>query len=266
MTEIETERGETEILRDNDVEVRRDRVREERQEIQCYGCGAPLWHPYRMEKCRHVICMGCYQVSSKYIPNECMVCRGKTKCSYDAVHQEKISGIAQCSARDAEIEAIKAQQEGGVRVIIEYGNTAVGDPGSAYTVEAYAKCTKLEKGAGYKGKPPPAPSRALTRVDFNINPSFPKAAIKVMQAPFTLSRTMQIKFCCELTFHVPGAAEIIVPYYMHHEAKTTRKIVVVLPNGAEGTGVRKPKPIKVFDYGWGEEDPEPPSCAVVRAE
>lgn len=73
--------------------------------------------------------------------------------------------------------------------------------------------------------------RALARVDFNINPDFPKSAVKVTQAPFTLTRTMALAFTCEMTAHFSSAnalPSVVIPYTIHHAPKTERKLVLVL--------------------------------------
>jgi len=85
-----------------------------------------------------------------------------------------------------------------------------------------------------------------------------------MGPSFTLSRTMSTKFYCEITAHIQGLPPIVIPYYMHHEPKTLRKVILFCQNyTADTPTARKVQPIHVFNYGADEEDPEPPTCVCI---
>jgi pimeloyl-ACP methyl ester carboxylesterase len=276
----EEEKGRATKAGEETPEAQEERLKAENAEDKCLRCGESLWRPARMSVCRHVICGVCHEETTKFLA-ECPVCRQKAQVERSAEHQQSLEGRPDAAGRSKRYDDFMEQQSTTCRLIVEYGNTAEGSAGSAYCVEAFVRCLKLEKGSKYKGKGTVDARTVLSRVDFNINPDFPKAAIKVLAPPFKLQRTMGIKFVCELLLHFQGLpAPIVVPYYMHHEPVTSRRLIISFSNwppspatleaaatalSGQPAGRRgKVTQLRVFDHGWGESEPEPPAVSWMR--
>eukprot|EP00760_Papus_ankaliazontas_P004670 PhM_4_TR12018/c0_g1_i1/m.105237/K10395/KIF4_21_27; kinesin family member 4/21/27 len=209
-----------------------ERLRSERGETVCLGCDSLLWQPRRWQACRHVVCCRCYLECGRYGKN-CIVCGKRTDAREDPEHQAALEQQPSAPQLSAEFESHKQQRERCGRLVLEYGNSASGTAGSAYAVEAFLSAVKYEKGT--KCKRTIDPKRVIARVEFNINPDFPKSAVKVTApGPFKLARTMASAFPCDMFVYFDdksGIPPVTVPYTIEHSAKlTTRRIVLVLPS------------------------------------
>jgi len=150
----------------------------------------------------------------------------------EAAHHAYLEAHPAAMMRRAEYDADCVIRERCGYVVFEYGNTAVGTSGSAYSVEAFLKCVNYFKGS--KCKRAVNVKRLVKRVEFNINPDFPKAAVKVSEAnsqgAFTLSRTMASAFPCDMAvfFTDDSIPPISIPYEIRHVPSTRLVAVLIL--------------------------------------
>eukprot|EP00759_Apiculatamorpha_spiralis_P029206 PhF_6_TR31482/c0_g1_i1/m.46283/K10395/KIF4_21_27; kinesin family member 4/21/27 len=210
------------------------RLAAEKQEIVCSNCDQPLWRPRRKKICRHVFCFECYYKVLQY-NCPCSVCKATGEFTDDdAEHQSYLATVPSCIAREREYQSRVAKKENSMSLVFEYGNTSSPAGGSAYTVQAYLRCIKAEKGS--KCKRAIEPKRCISRVEFNINPDFPKSAVKVTASPYVLDRTMASAFPCDMTIYFEDSYKIppiTLPYTIHHVPHCRNIAVVVLPSDPE---------------------------------
>ena len=212
------------------------RLQLEHSQSNCDYCDEVLWKPQRAEICRHVWCCVCHMKS--HLVTKCCPVVGcdfshvvqKVESNFD--HQNFILGSLSDSEIDSQklkLKTYQKQRDLQTRIIVEYGNTAIGSSGEAYTVNAFLRVVKIEKGK--KAAP------QISRVEFDINPRFPKSAIKVMSPPYTLQRTMALAFSCNIAIRWKdgGAAHTVFPYRIHHEPSTTRRAVLIVSGQSKGS-------------------------------
>ena len=147
------------------------------------------------------------------------------------------------------IRSIADEHSKYLRIVVEYGNSAV-PAGSAiggksnaqvFTCKAFAQIASITRGSKLATTKSPLmtdASRALSRVEFDINPDFPQAAIKVTAAPFVLERSMAMKYSCNIRLCFAAGVGVpvdplIIPYSVEHEPMTTRRIVILLSPSSE---------------------------------
>jgi pimeloyl-ACP methyl ester carboxylesterase len=227
-------------------------------DCECCGEALDAAAPRRFTVCRHIVCVLCY-LRTAAVTSLCPVCHpilatvplGKAKAASlcvpqdDSEHQRLLErlGSSERALNRRELIAADVQlRKSSPRVVLEYGNTATGSQGAAMTVQAFMRIASTTKGGGASGVQQPggrgakaaasaAPLAApsIDCVAFNINPDFPKSAVKVRAAPFTLERTMSTRFTCEMivTFNNKcGIPPIAVPYCVMHEPLTLRRVAV----------------------------------------
>eukprot|EP00755_Sulcionema_specki_P017277 Sspe_Gene.11089::Locus_3738_Transcript_2_2_Confidence_0.750_Length_3089::g.11089::m.11089/K10395/KIF4_21_27; kinesin family member 4/21/27 len=223
---------------------RLERERAEREKTVCDICEDVLWKPVRMPICRHVICWMCHLRSSNFT-KKCPTC-GETAAGAvtDDVHHAlllEMCGAAQLEARRDRDKKEEHDRDTSMRIILEYGNTAEGMGGEVHTVEAFMQVAKVEKGKLCK-RALPDKGRIIARVDFDINPSYPKAAIKVAKAPFTLTRTMASLFPCNMTVRWAESSfpPVTIPYTVSHDKRTTSRVAVILPSSGPLKNTKDP--------------------------
>eukprot|EP01062_Namystynia_karyoxenos_P057832 TRINITY_DN489_c5_g1_i1.p1 TRINITY_DN489_c5_g1~~TRINITY_DN489_c5_g1_i1.p1 ORF type:complete len:1110 (+),score=222.31 TRINITY_DN489_c5_g1_i1:69-3398(+) len=228
-------------------EKRREREDKERAQTQCDGeCAGLLWRPVRLDPCRHVLCLPCARQTVRYNA-ECPAC-GQRAEGYprelreDEEHQRSLA--ASHSAEDVSrlqqrVDDIDCARDAEFRLVLEYGNTDSAPDGGqdvSRSVEAFVRIVRAERGRRCKQKWPSgtSPSTWIQRVDFDINPDYPKAAIRVSSpGPFLLSRTMSTRFPVYMTVHWQQSLNLppltILHNIQHGEAVFARRIAVVLP-------------------------------------
>ena len=230
---------------DTQEEVESDAARDarlaaEQCEETCGVCADLLWEPLRFAVCRHVLCTMCHTRCLVKYSKMCPICDTPSTTEKSEAHMKHLTATVDGSRleqREKRHHKEVDERARASRVIVEYGNTAVGVSGECYTVKAYVKVAKAERGSRSKV----SLSGAIKTAEFNINPRYPKAAVKVTTAPFTLERTMISKFPCHMTVKWADTtlAPVLIPYYVAHEAKTAR-FVSVSVTGAPTQSVKTP--------------------------
>jgi hypothetical protein len=229
----------------------------------CDGCAEVLClRPRRLAGCRHALCELCFVRGPRYT-GRCPVCQGADVAlcpdGERAAHEAFVASVPGCVQRSEALAPELAERRALTRFTIEYGNTASGSSGSAYTVEAFARVGRVEKGtaAAKTAAAAASPGRMVTRVEFNINPDFPKSAVKATAPPFTLQRTMATQFTCAMTVvfaEALGVPPVTIPYHVRHQPVTRRCVVVyVRPAAAGAVPPRKAPPAVVVDHDAGIE-------------
>eukprot|EP01059_Diplonema_ambulator_P019726 TRINITY_DN33370_c0_g1_i1.p1 TRINITY_DN33370_c0_g1~~TRINITY_DN33370_c0_g1_i1.p1 ORF type:complete len:987 (+),score=103.96 TRINITY_DN33370_c0_g1_i1:76-2961(+) len=221
-------------------DVKEARINAERSTNTCDMCGRLLWHPIRIDPCRHVMCRLCHERTLGY-NTVCPVLKCKVKVERsekDADHHAAIVGRVgktELEARECEDAQERHARDTTMRVVLEYGNTSSGTAdGEAHTVTAFMKVSKVEKGKSYKNK---LVKPSITRVDFNINPRYPKSAVRVTTAPFELTRTMASKFPCDMTIRWSDTLPpTTIPYTIQHQLRTTRRAVIQIADPSKKPG------------------------------
>eukprot|EP01063_Lacrimia_lanifica_P034469 TRINITY_DN6378_c0_g3_i2.p1 TRINITY_DN6378_c0_g3~~TRINITY_DN6378_c0_g3_i2.p1 ORF type:complete len:978 (+),score=201.30 TRINITY_DN6378_c0_g3_i2:57-2990(+) len=226
-------------------EQREERLKKEQLQDECDVCGQLLWQPQRVDSCRHVFCSICAQLQLVRFYKKCPVCHYASADSKhlldDADHFAAIKARAPPEAVAKREDAVAAEEEAlrkSCRCIVKYGNTASGSGGGeTHAVKAFLSVHKLECGKKCKERFPDA----IKRVDFDINPRYPKSAVKVTSPPFTLERTMSTRFPCNMTIHWKDSSlpPLTLFYTIRHDPDTTWYTAVTLDGGKPSTSVKK---------------------------
>lgn len=203
------------------------RAETEMLEQQCSCCSMPLWRPERGRDCRHAVCGWCF-IARGAVSKRCPTCK---RAPYDCVegetkdmHQHMLSSVVRIAQYGANnVDAAIQLRKTLPRISLEFGNTASGAKGASFAVVASIRCIGVSKGAGKLCQTAIgnlSASSVISKVGFDINPSFPKSAVKVTQPPFTLSRDMATPFTCamQISFGVPSLSwlTLVLPYAIHH--------------------------------------------------
>ena len=204
----------------------------ELRELQCLLCGAPLYQPQRMAKCRHVLCRLCWLRTSRY-SGQCHVCGKKSQTDPGQEdHQQRLDAAHIPGYEDAQkrLEDYMTSSAQCLRLVLEYGNTATPDSGAAHAVEAFLRPLRTERGGSVKKNIDLR--RSITRVEFDINPDFPKSAVRVNAPPFILQRTMASLFPCDMTVTFEPTLclpPLRIPYTISHSPSSILYVVLVIP-------------------------------------
>jgi hypothetical protein len=154
------------------------------------------------------------------------------------------------------------ERAGEAFVMLEFGNTAKAVGGDAVgRFEVTASLAVL--GPLCRNLPAPA-GQLIQSVGFNINPAFPKSAVRVQApGPFALSRTMASAFPCD--FQVAwrpslGWRRLVVTYCVQQEEPDfRRRLLVRVAGGGGAAAARAPEVV----YLWWKRDLSQPACSFV---
>ncbi|CAJ1366021.1 unnamed protein product [Effrenium voratum] len=142
--------------------------------------------------------------------------------------------LSQC--RDAEASAVEQlhtleqlveARQASPRLILQYGNKSAGSGGKrSYTT--FFKVVSAE-GVADKG--------SVAKVDFNINPGYSKPTASLKESNdktlgFTFEYAMARAYPCHMTIHFKselGLPKLVIEHYVQDEPKTTRRILLQLP-------------------------------------
>lgn len=205
--------------------------------------------------CRHALCGTCFVSTSAINPLECPVVgcgfRG-TENLWVPIH------------REGEPIVLPSLSKPGTMVFeIEFGNTAT-PPDDSGRVEStvFFRVLRVNNVASKSST-----QKCIQSVAFNINPSYPKSAVKVSApGPFHLTRTMASKFPAD--FIVGFKPELNLPtlwitYQVQHALPTwSRKLVVIAP----ANGVSKAHQKKEVVFKWFGRDLSSPLISVLHIE
>jgi hypothetical protein len=144
-------------------------------QADCMACGGALGGGggcgVRVEDCRHVICRD---------------------CARRTLALNRACPLPRCTAVYRGPQP-KSKSGGGdeFSTVITFGNTAQCVRGDCYAVTASVT------------------GKLVASVAFDINPAFPKSAVRVAKPPFELARTMESCFPCDM--HITWAPSVGLP-------------------------------------------------------
>jgi hypothetical protein len=135
-------------------------------------------------------------------------------------------------------------------LLIQFGNKAV-KSGEKITSTAFIE----------------ASSSVMSQINyctFNINPEFPKSAVKVDKIPFELSRSMLRGFPCDMTIYWKptfNRPPLCISYYMEVDKPLTKRNLFLILEKEEAAVKGKKKAI---DYVWSGRDESLPTLSTVK--
>eukprot|EP01105_Mastigella_eilhardi_P008055 TRINITY_DN1988_c0_g1_i1.p1 TRINITY_DN1988_c0_g1~~TRINITY_DN1988_c0_g1_i1.p1 ORF type:complete len:403 (-),score=74.64 TRINITY_DN1988_c0_g1_i1:32-1240(-) len=216
-------------------EARVARLSAEVAQTACDVCGreADPASRVRLSPCRHLLCAYCCCWSLGVNRNHCPVARCPLECVVSV---------------EGHVPKLPRAPAGESRFVLEFGNTAsrVDDAGR-HAVTAFVAC---------------AGSCLIRWVAFDINPSYPKSAVRVQSHPFELSRTMADAFPCDMLvewradLHWP---QLRIGYTIQHAVPSFRRrlLVRVMPDTRRAT---RQAPVR---YLWSDRDLGQPTVSWV---
>ncbi|CAK9018797.1 unnamed protein product [Durusdinium trenchii] len=232
---------------DEDDEERQEReakeaaalLQQEATQSQCDFCRKPLIQPIRLSRCRCALCACCVEVTVRYM-RECPVCESAVdvkagKVTSDAsnellAHVE--DRVARAGEEIAEQQGVLQQlvdaRQASQRLVLQYGNTSSGR-GSKRSYTTFLKVVQAEGGPSEKG--------SVLKVDFNINPGYAKPTATAKEPNdkslgFAFEYAMARAYPCHMTVHFKpelGLPKLIIEHYVRDEPKTSRRILIQLP-------------------------------------
>eukprot|EP00913_Durusdinium_trenchii_P012068 g11336.t1 len=197
---------------DEDDEERQEReakeaaalLQQEATQSQCDFCRKPLIQPIRLSRCRCALCACCVEVTVRYM-RECPVCE---------------------SAVDVKAGKVTSDASNELLAHVE---DRVARAGSKRSYTTFLKVVQAEGGPPEKG--------SVLKVDFNINPGYAKPTATAKEPNdkslgFAFEYAMARAYPCHMTVHFKpelGLPKLIIEHYVRDEPKTSRRILIQLP-------------------------------------
>ena len=228
--------------------------------------GAPVGR-VRLSACRHLLCAPCATWTLGINPGHCPVprCARPRVVGADA---EPADGRPGAPAQSAVPRPVP-EHAGEAFVMLEFGNTARAVGGDA--VGRFEVTAGLAVLGPLCRNLPAAAGQLIHSVGFNINPQFPRSAVRVAApGPFALSRTMASAFPCDLQIAwrpALGWRRLVVTYAVQHEEPDFRRRLLVRvaraggPAAGPGRAARGEGAEVVFR--WRDRDPSLPASSFV---
>mmetsp|Transcript_3695 Transcript_3695/g.9396 ORF Transcript_3695/g.9396 Transcript_3695/m.9396 type:complete len:1002 (+) Transcript_3695:77-3082(+) len=244
------------------------RAAEEMSQTDCHACQHPLVEPVRLFKCRCALCACCVERTVRYT-RQCPACgtpvavqsstggiRNDATEAWLAKLAELVPGDALNFQHSLLTQMVEARRNSS-RLVLEYGNTSQ-SAGSKISFTTFLKVVKVEGSLINK--------KAITHVDFNINPGYSKPTASCRDATdkklgFTFEYAMARPFPCVITAHSAKEVGIVltINYTVQTSARFARRIIIEVRNNST---TAKPVPVTLFP--WSETD-APPNAWVRRA-
>ncbi|CAJ1372941.1 unnamed protein product [Effrenium voratum] len=227
---------------DEDDEERQEReakeaaalLNQEASQSHCDLCRKALIRPVRLARCRCALCACCVEVTVLYM-RDCPVCFSPVDVKGGkAVSDASSELLSQCQDAEASaveqlhtLEQLVEARQASPRLILQYGNKSAGSGGKrSYTT--FFKVVSAE-GVADKG--------SVAKVDFNINPGYSKPTASLKESNdktlgFTFEYAMARAYPCHMTIHFKselGLPKLVIEHYVQDEPKTTRRILLQLP-------------------------------------
>lgn len=194
----------------------------------------------RLPDCRHLLCYSCCCRTIKLNSYECPVVSCATKLTMSSSQLSSYS-LPFSSANEKHI-------------IIQFGNSSKSTSSSSqrYEYTAFVKC-----------KTP----NVIDSVSFDINPGYPKSAIRVSEAPYELVRIMNGEFPCDLIIQWNKALnwpKLRITYYVQNEQHNfTRNLLVRVPNQSNTAAIKSHRVRGEIVYNWADRDTTKPNTNYV---
>ncbi len=190
----------------------------ELQQRLCMLCGSHFVFPLRLQKCRHIFCKSCVckcLKTTRQCPlRDCLEESSTKNCNNVLLDKELFAEISSCRYAEGTLLCMKnakqnvapAQKLCGlydIIIVVEYGNTAQESKNGLgkYNVEAFFSIKSLwfnKKRIKSNNFSVISKRSAISKVEFDINPQYPKSAVRVTKSPFVLARCMASRFPCNM--------------------------------------------------------------------
>lgn len=228
-----------------DEESKQERLAKESAQTQCDLCNehidnSDMTHSsLRLPDCRHLLCYRCCCQTINLNTYECPI----VDC---AVHFHIPSS-------QLSIYSLPFSSNNERQVIIQFGNfcKSTASSGQRYEYLAFVKCTT---------------KNIIDTVSFDINPGYPKSAIRVSQPPYELIRTMNAEFVCNLiiqwnkTLNWPNLK--ITYDVQNKQERFTRNLLVRIPKRDKPT-IKSHQAREEIIYRWSDRDKTKPSMSYI---
>jgi hypothetical protein len=137
-------------------------------------------------------------------------------------------------------------------IIIQFGNSCKSSSSSQrYEYTAYVKCKT---------------KNVIDSVSFDINPEYPKSAIRVSEAPYELVRIMNLEFTCDFVIQwnkTLNWPKLRITYHVQNKQETfIRNLLVRVPN-EHNTMAKSYKTHAEVVYSWTNRDRTKPTINYV---
>ncbi|CAF1315724.1 unnamed protein product [Adineta ricciae] len=219
-----------------DEESKAQRLARELVQTHCDLCGQDVGNNnIRLSDCRHLLCYSCCCETIKLNSYECPLADCATRLSISS---------SQLSSYPLPFSSANEKH-----IIIQFGNSCrtISASSQRYEYTAYVKCKT---------------KNIIENVSFDINPGYPKSAIRVSDAPYELVRIMNAEFVCDFLIRWNKALnwpKLRITYYVQNkEENFMRNLLVRIPN--QGNTMTKPRksPEEVV-YHWADRDTTKPN-------
>ena len=208
--------------------------------INCVVCNMEITTEplLRLLDCLHGICSTCIEHTLSF-NCECPLtdCKGSLQIPTPSYHEGE--GVEETTATTKLLKPSKELLSSGI--LVKYGNNAV-KSGGRYTSTAFIKADK-------------SVLNQIQYVTFNINPAYPKSAVKVSEAPFELTRTMVNGFPCDMTIYwKTNRPSVKIEYYIQTDKPVSRKLLLIENNIKNTNTTGKSKTIIYRGkYAWSDD-------------
>lgn len=227
-----------------DEETKAQRLAAELVQTQCDLCNqhinsSTMSKSLRLPDCRHLLCYSCCCETIKLNSYECPVVDCETKLNIPSSHLSLYS--------------LPFSSDNERHIIIQFGNSCKSTSSSSqrYEYTAYVKCKT---------------KNVIDSVSFDINPEYPKSAIRVSEAPYELVRTMSLEFTCDFIIQwnkTLNCPKLRITYYVQNKQENfTRNLLVRIKN--ESNTMAKSRKIRQeVVYNWADRDQTKPNLNYV---
>ncbi|CAF1378387.1 unnamed protein product [Rotaria sp. Silwood1] len=220
------------------------RLATELAQTQCDLCnqhisGSDMPKSLRLPDCRHLLCYSCCCETIKLNSYECPVVGCATKLNVPS---------AQLS-----LYSLPFSSDNEKHIIIQFGNSCKLSSSSSqrYEYTAYVKCKT---------------TNVIDSVSFDINPEYPKSAIRVSKAPYELIRIMNLEFTCHFIIQwnkVLNWPKLRITYHVQNKQDNfTRNLLIRVPNQGN-TMAKSHKTREEVVYHWTDRDRTKPNINYV---
>ena len=228
---------------ENDEKVEDDELQHSIQ-TQCDLCDQQmnddeLLKSFRLRDCRHLLCYSCCCLTIKINSHECPIMNCQRKLCISS---------SQLSSYSFPFSSLNEKQ-----IVIQFGNSCQSKSSSSQRYEyiAFVQCQT---------------KNVIDSVSFDINPGYPKSAIRVCQHPFQLVRIMNAEFTCHFIiqwnklFNWP---KLRITYSVQNKQDYfTRNLLVRVPNQND-TMMKSLKTSEEIVYHWADRDQTKPNINYV---
>jgi hypothetical protein len=227
-----------------DGESKAQRLATELAQTECDLCNqhissSDMSKSLRLPDCRHLLCYSCCCETIKLNSYECPIVGCATKLH---VASSQLS-----------LYSLPFSSDNEKHIIIQFGNSCKSTSSSSqrYEYTAYVKCKT---------------KNVIDSVSFDINPGYPKSAIRVSEAPYELVRIMNSEFTCDFIIQWNKAlnwSKLRITYYVQNRQDSfTRNLLVRVPNQGN-TMSKSHKTREEVVYNWTDRDRTKPNINYV---